>query len=265
MSDDVRLLGDDDDDDGGGGGDNACASTCRHIDDLSRLSCALACGGRTTAWSSALVLAMVAARRAQYALSANEVERMLRREVCWQRHSGTQVSLSAVQTVLQQGARFHLFRLHARSLRYAPADLAGAIARWQPLLDAADAATDASARAQHLRLAMRRFTRSCPGALPFHDTPTVHAFFVQCEELLGVAEQASELPFAVVRHEPCADSDDSDTSEEAEEARRSGGAPPVLDHTLDSLDSIDDAFSEDSLEEDEFVPVQKRRRTFRAR
>jgi hypothetical protein len=264
MSDDVRLLGDDDDD---GGGDNdaggACATTCRHFDDPSRLPCALACGGRTTAWSSALVLAMVAARRAQYALSANELERMLRREVCWQRHSGTQVSLSAVQTVLQQGARFRLFRLHARSMQYAPADLVGAIARWQPLLDAADAATDASARAQHVRLAMRRFTRACAGALPFHDTPTAHAFFVQCEELLGVAEQASELPFAVVRHEPCADSDadDSDTSAEAEEVR--SGA--VLDHSLDSLDSIDDAFSEDSVEEDEFVPALKRRRTFRAR
>ncbi len=261
------------------------ATACVHVDDATRLPCVMACVG-VAHWATALGVAMLSARRTGYARSAVQLERALQRETCLQRRSGLAVSLTAIQSVLQQGVRFLLFRAANEHLRgdaartdsslwrYTVADLAGTRARWQAKLDAADLAIDASPRAHWLRLAVRRHLRLCSGSIAFHDAPTVHEFFVQCELLLGLdappAARQREPPMAFVRHAlvvPDADdSDDADADEPRETAR---SVSPPVDHTLDSLESAADAFSssdndydddDDDEEEEEFEPAKRRRR-----
>lgn len=253
---------------------DSASELCIHEHDAERLPCVLACVG-CAQWSTALAAAMLSARRTAYARSASELERALQRETCLQRRSGLAVSLTAVQAILQQGMRFLLFRAsneHLAALgpradprlwRYTVSDLDGTRNLWQAKLDAADSAVDASPRARHLRLAVRRHVRAWPGAVAFHDTPTVHEFFVQAEQLLGgVAATAAlhhkELPIAFVRHAAAVEPE-SESDEPAEQPRADALSP--VDHTLDSLESAADAFSDDDDDSSssEFDPKKRRK------
>jgi len=88
-------------------------SHCLHLDDASHLGCVIGNIGAqpaTSAWRTALSIAMIAPRRSGHARSIAEIERYLRWQPCFAENTGLSMSAVAIRSVLNTGLQFFHFR-----------------------------------------------------------------------------------------------------------------------------------------------------------